>query len=98
MRTSAPTRCAAAPRLATMRLATMRHERRTRAAWREAMKPIEASVRAYEDWLTDELGSDLVVADLDEKHDKMNESAFVFLRATYWRWAESAPEFCGALM
>jgi hypothetical protein len=35
--------------------------------------------------------------DLARKHDKMKESAFVFLRATYWRWAETILEICPEL-
>ena len=27
--------------------------------------------------------------DLAEKHKKMADGAFQFLRATYWRWAET---------
>jgi hypothetical protein len=55
---------------------------------------IKASVKAYEAWLTAALGGDLVEADLNEKHDKMRKGPFPFLRATYWRWAETIFETC----
>ena len=51
---------------------------------------IRAANRAYERWLAHELRGDMVEADLDEKHEKMRDSAFAFLRATYWRWAETS--------
>ena len=50
------------------------------------------SKERYESWLQSELGSDFVAADLAEKNRIMRESAFVFLRGTYWRWAEMARE------
>jgi uncharacterized protein (DUF2252 family) len=55
---------------------------------------IKASVRGYEAWLADALGGDLVTADLAEKHDKMRDGPFPFLRATYWRWAETILDTC----
>ena len=61
---------------------------------------IVESAKAYDKWLRDQLGKDLVEADLRTKHLRMAESAFPFLRATYWRWAETildiCPEFKGA--
>jgi hypothetical protein len=59
---------------------------------------IKASVKAYEIWLEAALGNDLVKDDLKEKHKKMKDGAFPFLRATYWRWAEIAPDICKNLM
>lgn len=55
---------------------------------------IKASAKAYEAWLGAALGGDLVEADLAEKHDKMRKGPFPFLRATYWRWAETIFETC----
>jgi hypothetical protein len=55
---------------------------------------IKASTKAYEAWLAAALGGDLVEADLAEKHDKMRKGPFAFLRATYWRWAETILETC----
>ncbi|MBR0663867.1 DUF2252 domain-containing protein [Roseomonas hellenica] len=56
------------------------------------MTSIRASARAYENWMRTQLGEDLVEADLEEKHRKMRKGAFPFLRATYWRWAETILE------
>jgi Uncharacterized protein conserved in bacteria (DUF2252) len=65
-------------------------------------KGIVASTKAYEKWLKGELeqsglDENLVKAilkeDLVEKHEKMSSGAFPFLRATYWRWAETAHKF-----
>lgn len=61
------------------------------------MATIQESASAYEDWLRKQLDGDLVAADLDRKHEKMAKSPFVFLRATYWRWAETIFELCPEL-
>ncbi len=58
------------------------------------MADIRQSTAAYERWLRQQLGEELVEADLAEKHGKMREGAFAFLRATYWRWAETALVLC----
>lgn len=55
---------------------------------------INASAKAYETWLATALGGDLVEADLAEKHDKMRKGPFPFLRASYWRWAETILDIC----
>jgi hypothetical protein len=54
-----------------------------------AKQSITASTKAYEDWLRRQLGREFVEKDLCTKHDKMSKGAFEFLRATYWRWAET---------
>jgi hypothetical protein len=46
------------------------------------------SAAKYEDWLRSHL-DDVVEKDIAVKHEKMAEGAFQFLRATYWRWAET---------
>ena len=56
------------------------------------MADIAASRRAYEDWLRARLGAELVADDLGRKDKLMRESAFSFLRGSYWRWAEIVPE------
>jgi uncharacterized protein (DUF2252 family) len=61
------------------------------------MTTIQQSARAYERWLKQQLGADLVAKDLASKHKKMHESAFVFFRATYWRWAEAILDICPEL-
>jgi uncharacterized protein (DUF2252 family) len=53
------------------------------------MKSFSQSMSDYEAWLSNELQGELVKDDLDKKHDKMRKNAFAFLRATYWRWAET---------
>jgi len=42
--------------------------------------------RGYERWLSRQ--TDVVTADLKAKRRRMDESPFVFLRATYYRWAQ----------
>ena len=49
------------------------------------MTNIRKSVQAYEDWMGKQLGREMVAKDIALKHEKMRESPFVFLRATYWR-------------
>jgi hypothetical protein len=61
------------------------------------MATFRASKLAYDDWLKQRLGDDLVKKDLSKKSEDMKESAFVFLRATYWRWAEVVLEVCPEL-
>ena len=64
------------------------------------MDIVEAT-RGYEAWLGAELGRmglAPVVADLREKRRRMaKEDAFVFLRATYYRWAQLWPQLCPEL-
>jgi Uncharacterized protein conserved in bacteria (DUF2252) len=55
------------------------------------------SLSAYDAWLERELRGELVFSDLDYKHKKMRSSAFAFLRATYWRWAEIIFDVCPTL-
>ena len=52
------------------------------------------SKAGYDTWLQAQLGSDFVAADLEQKNGLMRDSAFVFLRGTYWRWAEMILEIC----
>ena len=61
------------------------------------MKPIQQSCTDYEAWLRAQIGPDFVERDLVEKHRKMKDGPFPFLRATYWRWAERILEDCEAL-
>jgi uncharacterized protein (DUF2252 family) len=58
------------------------------------MATIRESARQYEDWLREQLHGDVFEQDFAKKHDKMRKSAFVFLRATYWRWAETIFDVC----
>ena len=52
---------------------------------------------AYESWLRAQLRGELVDDDLPEKHEKMSSGPFPFLRATYWRWAETILDACPEL-
>jgi hypothetical protein len=60
------------------------------------MTDIIRSTAAYEEWLRHRLGGELIGKDLARKHEKMRKDAFSFLRATYWRWAETALAVCPA--
>jgi hypothetical protein len=46
----------------------------------------------YEEWLATQCA--VVTADLAYKHKRMGKNAFVFLRATYFRWAGQIEELC----
>jgi hypothetical protein len=58
---------------------------------------IRKSVRAYERWLRAELKGQLVEKDLGRKRKLMRQGPFPFLRATYWRWAETILDTCPEL-
>jgi hypothetical protein len=58
---------------------------------------IVQSTAAYEDWLAKQFDKGIVKRDLEEKHAKMRKGPFPFLRATYWRWAETIFEVCKEL-
>jgi uncharacterized protein (DUF2252 family) len=58
---------------------------------------IVESTKAYDAWLHGQLGKELVQKDLRTKHKRMAESPFPFLRATYWRWAETIFDVCPEL-
>jgi uncharacterized protein (DUF2252 family) len=58
---------------------------------------IVGSAAAYEAWLRTQLGDEVVVKDLEAKHAKMALGVFPFLRATYWRWAETILDVCPQL-
>jgi Uncharacterized protein conserved in bacteria (DUF2252) len=51
---------------------------------------------AFEAWLKKQC--DVVARDVDYKHHRMKKSAFIFLRATYFRWARKIPALCPELM
>ncbi|MBR0875443.1 DUF2252 family protein [Bradyrhizobium tropiciagri] len=51
---------------------------------------------AYEAWLGRQC--DMFKPDIDYKHVLMKESPFVFLRATYFRWARKIGDWCPELM
>jgi len=58
---------------------------------------IVKSVERYDAWLRKQLKDDFVKKDLKKKHKKMAADPFQFLRATYWRWAETILDVCPGL-
>lgn len=52
------------------------------------------SKSTFEAWLTRKLGDQIVAEDLSEKRQIMASSPFVFLRGSYWRWAETIFDVC----
>lgn len=53
---------------------------------------IQQSTEDYEAWLASRIT--LIPADLELKHQRMAESLFSFLRATFYRWVQRWPEVC----
>jgi hypothetical protein len=51
---------------------------------------------AYEAWLRTQC--EVVKKDVAHKHKRMRKNAFIFLRATYFRWAKTVPALCPELM
>jgi hypothetical protein len=56
---------------------------------------IHEATRRYEAWMRGRIN--IVPADLRLKHERMKESAFVFLRATFYRWLQLWPQICADL-
>jgi hypothetical protein len=56
---------------------------------------IHQATAAYEAWLRNRL--DLLPADVELKHQRMAESTFPLLRATFYRWVQHWPEVCPEL-
>jgi hypothetical protein len=54
-----------------------------------ALRDIHEATRAYEAWLREQVP--VSERELRLKHEAMRESALAFLRATYYRWAETWP-------
>ncbi|MBR1156791.1 DUF2252 family protein [Bradyrhizobium sp. JYMT SZCCT0428] len=52
--------------------------------------------KAYEAWLAKQCR--VVRKDIARKHERMKESPFIFLRATYFRWARKIGDWCPELM
>src|SRR5215472_8199481 len=53
---------------------------------------IHDATRSYERWMTEQIP--IVRPDLRLKHQRMAESAFVFLRGTFYRWMQQWPSVC----
>ena len=65
---------------------------------KDHLPKIEDATRDYEQWMGSHIS--VVKSDLGLKHTSMNESAFAFLRATFYRWMQlwktRCPELAGA--
>ena len=55
---------------------------------------IDKSTEKYEAWLAERIP--LIASDLNLKHVLMREAPFPFLRATFYRWAQTFPADCGS--
>src|SRR5436189_949147 len=66
----------------------VRHPREPRGRTMSFVKDTEK----YERWLRKQCR--VVEVDLEKKHERMRESAFVFLRATFFRWAKRVEGIC----
>jgi Uncharacterized protein conserved in bacteria (DUF2252) len=53
------------------------------------------ATRSYEEWMHRQIP--VVKKDLATKHERMADSAFVFLRGTFYRWIQLWPSVCAAL-
>jgi len=62
------------------------------------MKPttIVAATKSFEKWLATH--TSVVKSDLVKKHEAMASDPFIFLRATFYRWAQVFPDLCSDLM
>lgn len=56
---------------------------------------IKRATREYEEWLGKQVT--IVPADLKQKHENMSSDPFIFLRATFYRWAQLWPVVCKSL-
>jgi hypothetical protein len=62
----------------------------------EDSMPFREDNAAFETWLGSQCK--LVAEDVCYKHKRMKKSAFIFLRATYFRWAKTIGTLCPELM
>ena len=53
---------------------------------------IKEATRSYEEWMHG--CARIVDAELQDKHAQMKQDPFLFLRGTYYRWAQLWPEIC----
>jgi uncharacterized protein DUF2252 len=60
------------------------------------MTNVVSATRSYERWMASHTA--VIPRDLALKHQRMSESPFVFLRATFYRWVELFPRVCSDLM
>jgi uncharacterized protein (DUF2252 family) len=55
----------------------------------------ERATASYEAWMNN--CTEVVSSDLRSKHEQMKESPFLFLRGTFYRWAQMWPSVCAEL-
>src|SRR5579883_1574980 len=56
----------------------------------------QKATQKYEAWLGEQMP--LIHGDVELKHARMREGPFPFLRATFYRWAQTFPKVCAPLM
>src|ERR1700679_1014146 len=56
---------------------------------------IREATASYELWI--ERCTTVISSDLRSKHEQMKESPFLFLRGTFYRWAQMWPSVCAEL-
>jgi hypothetical protein len=62
------------------------------ASRRDEEVTIEQATVSYENWMRS--CTTVVASDLRSKHQQMKESPFLFLRGTFYRWAQQWPSIC----
>jgi len=63
--------------------------------YREGVNTFQQDIDEYETWLR--AHCKVVKSDLKEKHRRMRKNVFMFLRATYFRWARTIESVCPEL-
>lgn len=71
-------------------------EARARSATERQITHIIEATRAFEQWLAEH--TSVVRSQLKQKHKRIAESPFVFLRGTVYRWAQVWPKVCPDLV
>jgi hypothetical protein len=72
-----------------------RHSKRPASESSLGKSSLERATTSYEQWMKE--CTAVVSSDLALKHDQMKESTFLFLRGTFYRWAQMWPSVCGDL-
>src|ERR1041385_2795839 len=61
-------------------------------SYNEFLMNFRKSTRKYEAWLASQIP--VIDADVQQKHKLMRQAVFPFLRATFYRWAQTFPKVC----
>jgi hypothetical protein len=67
----------------------------TQKSVRHEMLDITHATASYERWMRD--CTAVISSDIQSKHQQMRESPFLFLRGTFYRWAQVWPSVCADL-